>query len=449
MKSFGSSKNPAVSTSQTVWWVHPAVAFSLPCLLAGLAALLTSPESYASQWKTPKYFDLSSFGLLCAVVAVFSLGCVISSTRRTPAAIENDRWREEIPWGAVKTLFRVSFALTMFGYIVWFALAIKNGLNLQILMSALSGSSIDIVEVRGQYLTTMPGVTTATEFGLAVMVLAAPLGMARGWGQVRWQCGMVLILAALRALVNSERLAVIEVLIPFVIAIVCLQPFRRPQIHKLINLVPFIATGLLFVYFGTAEYFRSWNSFYAQRESNFWAFVARRLLGYYETALNNGALLWRVDTPAPIHAPLQTLSFLWHFPFISDVLFQLFPSVVVDDSRFLGIFASSANPEFNNISGLYIPLLDFSLIGGLLYWLVAGVVVGYLFAAIRQRCVSGVFLYPALFVPLVEASRILYWAEGRFVPSLFLLIFCVLFAFKTRGTPFILRRPVDETRASF
>ncbi len=423
------------SSTDGVWWLNPAVAFAAPCLLAGLTAYFTSPLAYVTHWRTPKYFDLPCLGLLISVVLVFCCGCMLGSARRVTAVpADPSKWLEQVPWQSVRLVFRVSFILTLLAYMVWFVLAVKNGLRLSILLNALHSSSVAVTDLRSQYLTTLPGITTATQFGIAVLILGVPLGVAQGWRSVRWQCGTVFALAVVRALVNSERLAFIELLVPFLVSSTWLRPAQRKVSRFLIRFAPLLGGVSLYLFFGAAEYFRSWNSFYAARESSFWSFIGLRLMGYYATALNNGALLWRAASPLPIHEPFSTLSFLWHFPILKNIVPVFLPSLTIDDSRYVDLLTTAANPEFNNPSGIFPPLADFNVAGGLLYWLICGIAIGFLYAEFKKRSTTGIFLYPAFFIGLIEASRVLYWADGRFVPSSFLLIFCVLFVFRTRGS---------------
>jgi len=74
---------------------------------------------------------------------------------------------------------------------------------------------------------------------------------------------------------------------------------------NVLRAAPALGYSALLVVFGISEYFRSWVNFYADRDMSFWGFVSNRLLGYYVTALNNGALLaQRID---PTGAPFFTM----------------------------------------------------------------------------------------------------------------------------------------------
>ena len=420
-----------------IWWLHPAVAFGAPCLVAGLAAYETGPRSYFYFWKTAKYFDRSAFEVLLLIVAVFVAGSLFGTARRRNFnRTETEPWTSAIRWPSVQLFFRISVALTIMAYIVWIGVALKNGLTLGVILDVIRGANDATYDMRDQYLPTIPGVTTATQFGVAAIALAVPLGVARGWRTVRWQCALVFLLALVRSFLNSERLALLELAVPFVVAALWLRPPVSRLLRSLTQAAPVLAVGLLYLLFGAGEYFRSWSSFYAARhESSFWTFLSIRLMGYYTTALNNGALLWKVKQPMDLRIRIVSLDFLWHFPVINDVLVFLFPSLhhLVGqnlDVNYANLLQSTANVEFNNPSGIFIPVTDYGIAGGLLYWFLSGLLCGYLYEEFKHRRLVGVFIYPVMYISLIEASRILYWADGRFIPGIFLLLVGTLFVFK-------------------
>jgi hypothetical protein len=418
-----------------VWRLNPAVAFSVPAVIVGLTAYCTDTSGYQNFWRTPKYFDLSSFGLLLTVVIIFVLGCVIGAARRGEGGHDSStNWTLGIRWQSVRPLFRLSFVLTLMAYGIWFAVAVQHGLRFGLIYDLIRGTSGETHYLHEEYLTTIPGVTTATQFGLAVIALGVPLGAATGWRGVRWQFAIVFTLAFIRAFLNSERLAVIELLVPFVVSFVWLRPPAGRRARRLTQAAPVLGPVFLYVFFAAAEYFRSWSAFYANRESSFWTFIGLRLMGYYTTALNNGALLWRVRTPLALGLAPMTLEFLLRFPILGDALRFLFPylfsSVMTSEVRYAGLLATSANPELNNPSGIFGPISDYGVMGGLLYWLLCGLVCGFLYKEFRLRTAAGVFLYPMLYIGLIEATRLLYWADGRFFPPMFLLVVSVLFVLR-------------------
>jgi len=424
-----------------VWWLNPVVAFGVPTIIVGVIAYSLGPGDYLHFWRTAKYFDFSCFSLLAAIVFTFVCGCLLGAARRSGRDhVPTTDWTLAVRWQSVRLLFNLSFFFSVLAYAIWLGVGIKNGLDLSMILGILRGASDAHYLLRYDYLTTIPGVTTGTQLGITVIVLGVPLGVANGWRTVRWQCATVIVLGLIRTFLNSERLAIIELLVPFAVSLIWLQPAASRLLRLLTRSAPIIAGVFLYCFFGAAEYFRSWSGFYARSESNFWGFVAVRLMGYYTTALNNGALLWRVDGPFPLHLPPITLDFVWHFPIIKDLLPVLFPSLRayagdVADARYVDLLSANANPELTNPSGVFSPLIDYGLTGGLLYWLICGLICGYLYKEFRLRSVAGIFLYPALYISLIEATRVLYWCEGRFFPAMFALVVGVLFMFReTRRT---------------
>lgn len=414
------------------WWFHPAVALGCPAILIAIAAYATPPETYGFYWKTGKFFGPQALLSVLACIAVFVFGTLVGQGhRRTPATGSEpaDPWQARIPWDLVRKMFRLSFFLCLIGYTAWAAVAVKNGISLSLLLDAVTGQGGAVYALREEYLTTVPGVTTMTQFGIACLVLAVPLGVATGWKKVRWQVATVLFLALVRAVLHSERLALIELVVPLLISYLMLRPKWRPFQQRLIKLAPVLGGGLLFLVFSAFEYSRSWLGFYAAHESSFWRFAALRLVGYYSTALNNGALVVQ-SLASPLNAPYFTFSFAWKFPLVKDFVTSIFPVIPLSEAGYLDLLGSAANPEFNNPSGFFLPIADFGFTGGLLYWALCGLICGYLYRQFLNRSAVGLFLYPAIFTSLVEASRILYWSDGRFFPPMFLLVISVLFLFR-------------------
>jgi oligosaccharide repeat unit polymerase len=435
------------SLSPGVWWLNPAIAFSIPAVIAGFIAYSTDSTAYLNLWRTAKHFDFSCLQLLLAVALVFTCGCLLGGARRREANLAPAvDWTQTIRWDAVRLLFRISFVLTVVAYIIWYALAIKHGLSLSVILDLLQGRSHSDNDFGGEHLTTIPGVTTATQFGLTVVTLAVPLGIVSGWRTVKWQCLTVFALALTRSFLDQERLAVIELVVPLVVSFLGFRTMSK-RLRLLTQFGPVIGGVFLYLGFSLAEYFRSWSRFYAVSESNFWSFMAIRLAGYYTTALNNGALLWKVSQPLSAGLPMNTLGFLWHFPILKNVLATAFPSLSfpeeLAETHYGDLLATSANPELNNPSGIFAPFVDYGVAGGLLCWLLAGLICGFLYKEFKRRSVAGIFLYPAIYIGLIEATRILYWASGRFFPDIFVLVVGVLLLFRRPGAPLVCRLSLD------
>jgi hypothetical protein len=181
--------------------------------------------------------------------------------------------------------------------------------------------------------------------------------------------------------------------------------------------LPTYAGAALLGVFAASEYFRSWISYYAGGKQSFLEFVTLRLLGYYVTAINNGALL--LDRFDPTGAPYFTWYFLWRFPVLSSMVDYLYPNLPFghEDAAYTTVLGSGANEEFNNCSGYLLPVLDYGFWGALLYWLMMGLLCGWVYRLFCRKHPAGLTLYPMLFIGVAEMPRIIYFGEGRAIPG--------------------------------
>jgi hypothetical protein len=238
---------------------------------------------------------------------------------------------------------------------------------------------------------------------------------------------IISLLALVRAFLNSERFALVELAIPFIVLLVNVRYLAfgatKSISRNLLRFAPLLGIIGLPILFTTFEYFRSWNSFYASSgQYNLVEFGLSRLLGYYVTSFNNGAFLL-TKARVLLSAPYFTLHFLWTFPVVSALVRSLFPQITFDsDSTFVDLLANrGVNPEFNSSDGVLNPLVDFGIGGGLLYWLLIGFACGFLYRLFKQQKPAGLCLYPFVFLGIIEAPLALYWAEGKAIPPYLLL----------------------------
>ena len=104
-----------------------------------------------------------------------------------------------------------------------------------------------------------------------------------------------------------------------------------------------------------------------------------------------------------------------------------------DQSPYFDVLRHYANPEFNNPSGYAAPFADYGLVGGLVFFLVVGIVVGMLYEFFADGRPMALLLYPVAFIGLVEMPRYLYWVQGRTTYTwVALLAITVLIAKNTR-----------------
>lgn len=417
-----------------IWWLHPVFVFATAGTSIGIAAYAIPESVYRQYWRTPKFFGLPALEITLGCVAVFVLGVLLSSGYFRRAALPPvAAGPAKLSPKVMMVLFRLSFYLCLIGYVIWTGLAIYRGMRWQDVIDVAQGKEGAMYEARFVYLPTVGGVTTLTEFGTAAMILGAILGFTKGWRGVRGKLFVILGLAFVRALVNSERFALIELVVPFLITSLAFLYVGRQRVGRrtrlLVGLAPLIGfTGLL-VLFTSFEYFRSWSNYYEGRDLNLVEFGASRLAGYYVTSFNNGAYL--VDRLDPLDAPYFTLHFFWNFPLSSPVIRRLFPDPILQSTDkwfYFPFLESGANLEFNNADGMMLPLMDYGIAGGLIWWFLTGLGCGFVYEMYCRREPLGLLVFPVIYLGLMEMPLAFYWGDGRAFPSQCLLL----------GTPLLL-----------
>jgi hypothetical protein len=215
---------------------------------------------------------------------------------------------------------------------------------------------------------------------------------------------------ALRVYGFSERLAMIEALVPIGLAWVTRLSQNRAKWGLLLNSGPFLALPAVIVYFGAAEYFRSWQSSTYHGKSSFWEFAVGRLASYYYTSLNNGAGVLST-TQWPSFEFENTLGWLHRAPLIGPIFSNW---VQLRSGGELGEFLFKyGDEEFNNPSGIFSVIYDLGLPLGCVYFALLSLLAGRSFNAYRRGSLFGVVTYPILFLTFLEIFRHDYLGSSR------------------------------------
>lgn len=223
--------------------------------------------------------------------------------------------------------------------------------------------------------------------------------------------GVLACFTLFRVYVWTERLALIELMVPFGLTVGRWTSTRPGATWALVRTVgPYAAIPLLILFFGASEYFRSWSSDTYQGKMDFWEFALGRFASYYYTSLNNGAGLLAY-TPWPTWSFEYTLEWLHRAPFGLGKPFSQAVGYTVP--RLDYYLATYQDEEFNSPSGIYSPVHDMGLYGGLLYMLAIGLVSGLCFRAYREGRLVGVLFYPIFFITFMEIYRYPYLGVPR------------------------------------
>jgi len=377
-----------------------------------------------------------------------------------PAAIvaaEGIRRREWKSWTLSPrerhALYRVMvglFILTLLGYLIWVAESASRGFGIssvgQLSSDAASGASYTIRQETG----TVPGLTTATQFGIAVTIIGAILGPAYR-RSVKYMMGTVLVLAAARAYINSERLAFIEVAVPMAVVLLSRaytresRGLRAQRRRRRIWWAPIVAIPVLVLGFAGLEYYRSWQSYKATVHTSELSWAANRLDGYYSTSYNNAQMLTSTNSwPQPRALPVGSIPVVWNIPVLDKVFnYKAFTGF---DWRVTQTQALTryTNAEFNNFSGILWTYLDYGIVGGMIFIGLFGALTGGLYAAFAQRRRWGLLLYPLFVEGLIDLPRVTYLLDGRAFPAIVGLVWA---GFSLRRARMRDRR-ADERRAT-
>ena len=409
------------STAHIPWWVYPShlsIFVTLPIFLAcawmddSAYLLYQHPRSFLEG--TPFYF-----GLLAILGFAF---CSFFAESRQPFAYGPVL----VDASAVNsTLTALLWTCLLANAILLFPLLLKP----QLIVELASGSRSAMYDI-GQSVNKLPGVTSFVSLQALTISIAVSYSVLTGERlSQRFRRILVLVLAlgGLRAWLCSERLVLIEQAIPAAVAFTPLLLNRRPQLAKVVALAPVFGLCAVFVLFAAGEYFRSWQFYQHTYSGSYLEFAWIRFVGYYATALNNGAAMYTMHEP--LYRPFETLLFL-HKSIPVDA--WLFDDIDFDLNLFLKAYL---NPEFNNTSALYMPLFDFGPILGVLWWMLLGYTSGALFRSFARQRIVGLIIYPFWFIGVAELLRVLYWVEPRFIPMIGIGVLVTVYLKRHEFTP--------------
>lgn len=384
--------------------------------VAVLAAATVPDSSYRTQWGTPKAVTAELAVLFGLGALALALGAVIAAVAAPPrpvAAVWPDL--DDGRFALLRRASTVLTALTVTGYVAFAGLALARGVTPAVVLDAVT-SGVYAADLRTR-IGTLPGLTTMTQFGPAAAVVSGLLLARDGRDRAEWaKLGAVFVLALPRAYLMTERLAVLEILVPLVVVAACAGS-TRPRTARRLSFAPAVALPGLVAVFAAFEYSRSWNFYRARTDSGFAQFALERFAGYYTTAVNNAGL--RMQYMADLTGwPRATLEFLWSAPGVSALDLHRRLSGVDTAQVYADVLVAHGNPEFNNDGGIADPFLDYGTLGGLALLVAVGFVAATLYRGMRESRPAGLLFYPFLFLGLLELPRYLYWTQGRTLPAI-------------------------------
>lgn len=403
-------RQPSTHSSATLpwlpWWYRPSrllVGASLPALL-----IFSVSDSTLTLSKAPLFYGSRDLAVGLVAIAFLFAGSLLGESGWPAAAwraVTGSRGRSPAPGGAPRLaesllsprFDRFLMAVFLVSHLIFFRDFIANpGLAAGVL-----GGNLELKHT----FKTIPGVTTWTQVSLL-------LGAIRGlrWagilpGRVRLVSVFHLLFFGtlfVRAILWSERLAMIEGAVPFFIgALPRVAASARGGGRMVLRFLPLILPVALLLVFTAFESLRSWG-YYSSQYGSVFEFGWRRLYTYYFEAMNTGA------------ATLATSGFY-------DGPTGYLPHAGYEN-LYEGLYQGTLDREYNNVSGIwYVAARMGNLLFGPVFF-AGGCFFGLTWRAFVRGRLFGLF-FPITFLGLMEILRIPYWAGlNRVLPSTFFIL---------------------------
>lgn len=383
------------------WWVNPflyCVLFLLPFFL--LSIFTSHSYMYKLGQKvnnlTPENITLGVCSIVLFMVGAFPF---TYRARRASAPAE------------MMSSFTVNRALMLTGYLsvicylIYFSSLIMHP---ELILQFFSGGVQSMYTIR-KAMAQIPGVTSFMQADLPFFSLFSIATMAISGVEVSKQNRrlfiVLLVFVAARGVMGSERLAIVEAAVAYAVPRATFA--WRPGLLR--TSLPYLGIVGVFILFCIGEYFRSWQ-FYQAYHSSFWEFIVIRFFGYFSTSINNGAGI--VSHYPPLYFPAETADGVYRLVRIFTAAPNPADEMV---SQYLRMFATE---EFNNEGGLYVPYMDYGIVGGALCFLIFGAITGALFRRFLGLTPLALLLYPTWYLAMLDLIRVWIWGSSRFVPVL-------------------------------
>lgn len=396
-----------------IWWLRPdVVGIGWAALVLASAAV---PEAaYGDFVGAPKALDAGSTTVLVVVSLAFAVGAFIGD-RVLPSSSatvtrSDDAW-SFLDQPRVGRLLLAALTVCAAAYFVWFEPTLRPSVWAEIF-----GGDPNSFR-RGRQIA---GITSFSQVGIFIAIVSLvslrlqPQGSTASKKLRTAAIAIVVVLALYRSVAWSERLAIVEVIVPLIVVEVSFgshKSWRRP-VYQAAPILGAIGLGVLF---GIFEYFRSWSA-YRDQYTFYPSFVFDRLSAYYYTSFNNWALY---DANAsPLGEPYHLFHWAYHLP--ASPLSDRATSI---DADLLRILDEHGDAEFNLFSAAGSVLIDLGAFGAATATLALGILAGRLYRSWRQGSIGGLLVYPFFFVGLADFGRTLYWTSSRaFIPWIALTI---------------------------
>ena len=396
------------------WWTRPSrmlLGASIPALVIFSFSGSSVTLSHAQHFYGTRDFLVALFAIFVLIIGALLgesgwLGQLWNKIRPQRREVRDHRLLPDPKLGETLLNERFDYFL-MVVFLVSHLIFFRDFFLNPGLVTAVLGGNLELKET----FKTIPGVTTWTQVSLV-------LGAIRG---MRWSGllpGKVKLISLfhvvffgtlfVRALLWSERLALIEGFVPFFLgALPRVTSSAGPLGRTLLRFLPLLLPVAVLLIFIPFEFLRSWQHYSGQHSSIF-EFGWHRLYTYYFEAMNTGAAILEVG--GFYDGIAGPLSFKAH------------------EAVYEGLYLGTLDVEYNNPGGIHYVA---SRMGNVLLWPFLALV-GTWFGLTWRAYVEGrlfALFYPITFLGLMEILRIPYWfGLNRVMPTSVVIFLILLWA---------------------
>lgn len=396
------------------WWTRPSrmlIGASIPALVIFSFSDSSVTLSRAQHFYGARDFLVALFAIFALIIGALLgesglLGQLWNKVRPRRRAVRDPRFLPDPKLGETLLSERFDYFL-MAVFVLSHLIFFRNFFLNPGLVTAVLGGNLELKHT----FKTIPGVTTWTQVSLV-------LGAIRG---MRWSGilpGKIKLISLfhivffgtlfVRALLWSERLALIEGFVPFFLcALPRVTAAAGPMGRTLLRFLPLLLPVAVLLLFISFEFLRSWQ-YYSGQHSSIFEFGWRRLYTYYFEAMNTGAAILQVGG------------------FYDGIAGPL--SYKAHEAVYEGLYLGTLDVEYNNPGGIHYVA---SRMGNVVLWPFLALV-GIWFGLTWRAYVEGrlfALFYPITFLGLMEILRIPYWfGLNRVMPTSVVIVLILLWA---------------------
>lgn len=424
------------------WWISPFAPLIIVFLLV-LISFFQSSSAYVNEYKSNKWISSEYVVIAALLLITVALGCYFGKNGKERYYLQQKQ--KPLNRRRLLTAFWIITAICLIAYTIWFAnFARLHGLSAFLSVFSTNALASNMYDYRLNS-GSISGITTFTEVGVIAFVIGAMLIQSESLTRsdqrkIKLLLIIMILLSIERALLFSERIAVIELIVPFAIVWFCSS---KKELGFWDKWIPVLAIVTLMVVFAIFEYSRSWLTHYHSYYNSYLDFISIRLFGYYTNAFNTEAMFVRFGDTSWL--PYWSVQWFWQIPGMSSVYSSVAdPNIAEQYSSLLKFYA---NAEYNNPGGVLTFFKDFSWFG-IFPNFIFGYLIGRAYSGIRHSDPLSLMMFPVFYLTLLEMPRYFYLGVNRgFVVVITILLVMLICGREKNLSDFCIQKEEEHNAA--